>query len=263
MIEEFNKHKINFVVLKGLTLKKFNEKRRSGDLDILVDRKDLEKAFEISKRWFDFDSRVMRKLVRLNFMGVHHVSLHNKSYLPLEIHRDLVPMMGATTLKILNDSNKTFIEFNKHKIPCLIPEFQLIGNSIHLLLHLVYDNLEIARENKWIKDFNIITDNYDIRWGLFIKLLKRYGYQDLIFMLDHILKERCNYKLPIPDPVRRKIYEISSKWRIYLMKNLFEKVPLGTKKILFNLYLSRLFGCMLHFLLRRIYPKTAKSVVVC
>jgi hypothetical protein len=224
IIKEFNKAGINFAVLKGLTFRKFNKKRSAVDLDIFIDKNDIEKALKISKKWYNyaFSDEKIRKIVRLDSFGKHQIKLISPDTITLELHPFLFYGSLIDSEKLNLKNNKIYLKFNRIKIPCLIPELQLFYALIRWIDRTV-KRREIIKEGKEINDIKLILENYEINWDKFIRMVKKFGCLEIIYLLISELLSAEKFKFPIPSNKLDEIYALSSKWRLFLINKAYKR----------------------------------------
>lgn len=179
IIDFLNKCKINYVVIKGITLSFYDPSREYKDLDILVAKNDVEKTAKllISGHGYEYyRTAEMDSLKSGKLKNMHDIALVHKAMIPVEIHYKLVNYLDQNRLNLL--SEKIFLKLKNVRIPCQSKELQLL----EVLLHNVYHHFFICDMEKWIKDLNIIIANYDINWNKFIKMLDMLDQRELAYL---------------------------------------------------------------------------------
>jgi len=264
IIDFLNKNNIDYVVLKGLTLKHFNKKRTFGDLDIFVDKRDVKKIIKLLTKKFNYtyDIDYFNYIKKINFKNDHHIQLKHTRKICIEVHYLLSDYSTLDTKSLNMLSNKIFFNINGIKIPYLSPELQLLV----VTLHNAYQHVFLTNYQKWLDDTNIILNSYKINWSKFIKIISKLGYSELTYR-SFILLNNFNKSKIIPLNILRKIYLLSSKWRLFLTrkfdinffkknKSLLNKIILSEKKkyewrlknvLLFNLGFNKQFLNMIYY----------------
>jgi len=218
VIDFLNKNKINYIVLKGLTLWYFNRKRGFGDLDILVDKKDVKNVTELLKNKLNYNYfnnyNELRLAKKYNFNIGKHIEMYKPNHIFIEVHYDLAnsSLFNIKRLEILH--NKYYFIINKTKIPSLTPELHLITIMIHNIGHLFLVDFE-----KWQNDTNLIINNRKINWNKFIEIINHQKWSALFYRAIKILNSINNKKVNISKKVIKNIYKNSSKIKLFLTKD--------------------------------------------
>ncbi|MBN1169647.1 nucleotidyltransferase family protein [Candidatus Micrarchaeota archaeon] len=195
IIKYLNQKKIDYLVLKGISLWYFDRGRDFEDLDILVDPEDVEKTATFLIR--DFGYRYDR-LEELDFLRnpeqnhAHDVSIIAPKMIPIEIHYRMFNYLDQHSLPLMAD--KVFLDYEGVKIPCQSKELQLL----EAFLHNVYHHFFICDRKKWINDLNIIIGNYNIDWDKFLWILAELKQKEVIYLTVKML----NPKMP-PQVLKR------------------------------------------------------------
>lgn len=271
IINEFNKAGINFVVLKGLTLRKFNKKRRFFDLDVLIDRKDFERALKICKKWYKcaFSDKKIKKIIKFRLFGLHHISFSDKNMIHLELHLSLSLLFYGLDSESLDlKNNKIYLYYEGIKIPCLAPELQLLNCLIHGFMHAIKQSFNIEQEKREIEDISLILSHYKIDWYKFVKIAKDFNCLEIIYLL--LKKINKSKKGLIPHSALNQAYSLSSKWRLILISSFYRRLAkLKNKRLgylqrlkfnvilypwalLLNLYSKKRFEMLFFFFMRLI-----------
>lgn len=201
IISLLNSRGMDFVVLKGITLSYFDRGRDFVDLDILVDRKDVEAVGGLLAREFGYHyarPEELRSLARGDD-NRHDVSLHHSHMLPVEVHYKLFNYMPDEGLHLLSD--KAFLDMDGVRIPCLRKELQLL----EVLLHNAFHHMFICDREKWAGDINIVVGNNDIDWAGFADLARRINHAEVVYLTAGLLRTFRKAKVRMPDRAMRML----------------------------------------------------------
>ncbi|MCX6774224.1 MAG: nucleotidyltransferase family protein [Candidatus Micrarchaeota archaeon] len=184
VIRFLNSRGIDYAVLKGISLWYFDRARQFGDIDIFVSRSDAKKVAELLIQEFGYDYERMGELAFVEkdeIRNAHDISMISPGATPVEIHYRLfnyAPDYGIYPLR-----NKVCLEIDGVRVPCPQKELQLL----EVLLHNAYNHMFICDMKKWVRDINIIIDNYDIDWDGFIELLAASKQTELAYLTVRFL----------------------------------------------------------------------------
>jgi hypothetical protein len=196
-----NRRGVDFMVLKGVTLSRFDRMRHFDDLDILVDRMDVEAVGGMLAKEFGYYYARPEELVSLGRGddNCHDVSLHHAHMLPVEVHFRLFNYTRDEFLRPL--CGKEFLEFEGVRIPALRKELQLLEVLLHNALHHMF----ICDQEKWARDINIVVDNNDIDWIEFAALSRSINHSEVAFLTSCLLRSCTKTKARIPDEAMRAL----------------------------------------------------------
>jgi hypothetical protein len=217
IVSFLNKKNINYVVLKGITLQHFNKKRRFSDLDIFIDKKNIEKVASLLIDKYDYKLKSIKwfKVIKkFNFNILHHIELCNPHKIPVEIHYFLVHSSFIDSKTLNLDNNKTYLNIDGIDVPCLLPELQLI----EIILHGVYNHGFLINHKRWIGSINTIINNYNIDWKKFMKIISKLDNHEAVYRAVMLLNDIKGLKVNIPSHILKKIYLSSSKLRLFLTR---------------------------------------------
>lgn len=178
IVSLFEKEKIPFIPLKGSVLRSFYPKpemRESCDIDILIQREDLERACKSLETEYGYEKRTG---------CAHDVGLFSKSDVELELHFSLY--------ESYNDKKELLDNVWDYASPCadgkyehkLTPEFFTVYHLIHMYKHVVNGGCGV----KPFMDLKIIEDNFDLNFGKLDKLVENAGiakFSKRVFDLMH------------------------------------------------------------------------------
>lgn len=219
IIGVLNKKKIDYVVLKGITLEQLDKKRQFSDLDIYVNSNDYRKTINILQNNFNYRLSLNKKEYKFIYGFIeyvtsytHHIPFEKKNKINIELHRHLADHFFID--KILNPtSRKIFFKRKGTIVPCLIPEIQLL----EIILHYSYNHLfgpNILK--RWLGDLNLIIKNYRIDWDEFLHITKKIGYLELVYFSFIIINRFNRNKLKVPSKIMKKMGRNHSKYKIWL-----------------------------------------------
>lgn len=201
IIDFLNRRGVDFVVLKGVTLSRFDTSRDFADLDILVRRKDVGPVGGMLVKEFGYHFSRPEELdsLRRGDENCHDVSLHHSYILPVEVHYRLFNYTPDETLRPL--SGKTFMEMDGIRIPCMRKELQLLESLLHNALHHMF----ICDWEKWVRDINIVLDHNDIDWGRFISVSRGINHSEVAYLTARLLRSHRKTKARIPEKAVRML----------------------------------------------------------
>ena len=208
IIKFLNQKKVDYVVLKGLSLWYFDHGRDFEDIDILLDRDDVEKVANLLNKEFGYTyyrPEQMRFLKDLEQTNNHDVALIAPKMIGVELHYRMLNYLDQHKLSLMSD--RIFLEFDGVKIPCQSKELQLLET----FLHNVYLHLLSCDRDKWARDLNILIENYDIDWKKFLRMTDELRQTEVIYLTAKMLKH-----VEMPPPVLKRMAPAS--WRSYLKK---------------------------------------------
>jgi predicted MarR family transcription regulator len=196
-----NRRGVDFAVLKGVTLARFDRARDFADLDILVDRKDVEAVGGMLEKEFGYFYSRPQELESLarGDDGCHDVSLHHSHMLPIELHFRLFNYTPEGALHPL--SGKVILEMDGVRVPALRKELQLLEVLLHNALHHMF----ICDREKWARDINILVDNYDIDWEGFADIARSINHSEVAYLTARLLRSFRKTKARIPGSAMRML----------------------------------------------------------
>jgi len=253
---EFDKENINYVFLKGLPLHLYFEgthpKRLYADCDVLIDKKDFQKAEEIFLKnhyqkaelhWSKTAKKMQKKELEATFY-----KKTNQFIITFDIHLQLVDLsivhLGHFNelypQKLIDDLTEEFLK-TKRKIkinnePFLIPDTCYL--ILYLALHLFHHNSTGAFRydflNKVIKKSKISIKS----WQEIALIIKKYQLNNFVFPVFFLLKKY--YKTSVPPLFIRSIQPVNPLTRKLINKltkiNIFNNEPrirAGIKRFLY------------------------------
>ena len=253
---EFDKENINYVFLKGLPLHLYFEgthpKRLYADCDVLIDKKDFQKAEEIFLKnhyqkaelhWSKTAKKMQKKELEATFY-----KKTNQFIITFDIHLQLVDLsivhLGHFNelypQKLIDDLTEEFLK-TKRKIkinnePFLIPDTCYL--ILYLALHLFHHNSTGAFRydflNKVIKKSKISIKS----WQEIALIIKKYQLNNFVFPVFFLLKKY--YKTSVPPLFIRSIQPVNPLTRKLINKltkiNIFNdesRLRAGIKRFLY------------------------------
>ena len=199
--QKFKENNIQHLFFKGplLSLELYEDigYRNFGDIDILVDKKDAEKAKELIED-LDFNCiypkiKLTRKQIQKNYSISHHYHFtHPKQKIDVELHWSItnpISYYGKKTIDILSESHT--LKVSNYHLPYISEIDNLVYQAAHGSIHQFYRLF-------WLKDFSKIisktkAEQIEQAWNLSKKLkLER------TFKLACILA-KLFYQVKIPD----------------------------------------------------------------
>jgi hypothetical protein len=210
IIKLLNKEKIDYVILKGISLWYFNRNRDFDDLDILVGRNDVEKVANLLNKEFNYKYERPEELdfvKKLEQKNVHDITMRAPKMIPVEIHYRIFNYLDQHNLALMSD--KVILELDGVNLPCQSKELQLL----EAFLHNIYHHFFVCDMQKWVTDINIILDNYDIDWKKFIQIANELKQKEVIHLTIKLLKVR------LPPPAMKLLAPTS--FFSYLKKPVF------------------------------------------
>ena len=220
IIELFNNNKINFVVLKGLTIQYFNKNRRFNDLDIYVPQGNYGRAAALLET-LGFSPILDNGGKKQHGAGIsHHILFRKANRIDVELHYRLVYNSSIIEKKLPVMKEKQFLEIDGIKVPCLRKELQLLG----IFLHNFYNHGFLEYYGKMFVDTECLLQNYDMDWNKFLLYVGKTGYHELLFSIINLLNAFNGKNLRIPDFVFDELRWNSSVIRLQLTKRMGKKI---------------------------------------
>jgi len=214
IIELLNKNKINFIVLKGLTLQYFNEIRRFDDLDIYVPPDDYQKAAALIESLDFTPLKNETKQKQRGWEIPHHIQYHKTNNVRVELHYRLFFNTSGLERKLPVMEEKIFLNIDGIPVPCLSKELQLLT----ILLHNFFNHGFLDYYRKTFEDTRCLLQNYDMDWNKFLIYVHKTGYHELFYRLIILLNVFYGENLTIPDYVVAELKKNSSDIRLQLTK---------------------------------------------
>jgi len=260
---EFDKENINYVFLKGLPLHLYFEgthpQRIYADCDVLIDKRDFEKAEKImlknnyqkvSLHWSKTAKKLQKKELEATFYKKNnqfivtfdiHLQLVDLSIVHLGHLNQLYPqkLIDNLTNDLLIAKRK--IKINNESIFILNPYYLIIYLSLHLFHHNFTGNFRYDFLDKVIRK-NRLSIN---KWQNIALITKKYKFQNFIYPVFFLLKN--HYQTPVPKnflkQIKPKFYSIFTLiFTQHLNKiNIFKDEPrikAGIKRFLYLFLLS-------------------------
>jgi len=253
---EFDKKNINYVFLKGLPLHLYFEgthpKRLYADCDVLIDKKDFQKAEEIFLKnhyqkaelhW----SKTAKKMQKKELEGTFYKKT-NQFIITFDIHLQLVDLsivhLGHFNelypQKLIDNLTEEFLK-TKRKIKINNEKFLILNTYyliLYLSLHLFHHNFTGAFRydflNKVIKKSKISIKS----WQEIGLIIKKYQLNNFVFPVFFLLKKY--YKTSVPPLFIRSIQPINPLTRKLINKltkiNIFNdesRLRAGIKRFLY------------------------------
>lgn len=215
VIDFLNKSNIKFLVLKGLTLRKFNTERRFDDLDIFVHKDDIKKTLFLLKEKFGYKSKI-EELRQYKFRKGSHITVTSPTRIRIEVHYFLAHCFNHAPINPFKE--KINISINNIDIPSLSPELQLT----EIFLHMAFNHGFLVKYWRVYEDITTIIKNYDINWGKFIQIIFKLNIQEAVYKAVKLLYLYNQKDAGIPEQVVNRLYKDSSKFRLYLTREFNE-----------------------------------------
>jgi hypothetical protein len=174
-----NREGVVYAVLKGVSLSVYERGREFTDLDILVDRGNVESVAEllIMRFGYRYERQEELRLLKISDQdNAHDLSLVSEGRIPVEIHYRLFNYMPTPGLPLLAD--KTSLEMDGIRFPCPKIEIQLL----EVVLHNAYHHAFLCDTGKWIRDINLLVRNNRIDWEEFTDILTHLRQTELVYL---------------------------------------------------------------------------------
>jgi len=259
---EFDKEKINYVFLKGLHLHLYFEgshpKRLYADCDVLVDKKDFEKAEKIL---FSFGyqkadtslSSFQKKLQDKKVENAYWKTINNFTVV-FDLHLEVVFMMtqlgkleALYPQKLIDDLTNEFlktkkeIKINNEKFLILNTYYLILYLSLHLFHHNFTGAFRYDLLDKVIRKTKITA----VLINQLINIIKKYKLQNFVYPVFFLIKKY--YQTPLPKNFLNQIkpnfyttFTLIFTQRLHKI-NIFNDEPrlkAGTKRFLYLFLLS-------------------------
>jgi len=220
LCEEFQKNKINYVTLKGLSYVDIIDidSRLFRDLDILVDIKDIQKSVEIAqKNGFKFkNNKIFTKELITNSLDKYCLpQMYNKNNVVLEIHYRIVSN-EYTQCKLSSDilAEKKLISAYGHQFFTPPNEYKFL----HLAYHSISKgNFDVGISS--IFDLFLFKRKGMINLDKINRLAQNYNFSTDIDIFNLVIRDSEN-----------KLNNLDGKKYLEIVKNLFLQ-PAVNKRI--------------------------------
>ncbi len=211
VIQEFEKEKIAYVILKGLPLHLYLEKthpqRIYADCDLLVEKESFLKVNKIMKKFGNKNPGSESKSVENNYFKTI-----NGFRVVFDIHLEPAFLMtkfsglGALYSQKLTNQlteellhNKQIIDINNHKYFVLKTEYLIV----YLTLHLFHHNFKGAFRYQFI-DLIIKKKRAEhLDWNMIYSIINRYQLANFTYPVFALLKK--HYQTPLPASLIKSI----------------------------------------------------------
>jgi hypothetical protein len=190
VLSEFNAIGIQAIVLKGLAIRELypnSEFRSMSDADILIHKKDIDKANHL--------------LMKMGYTKADKNSIHiqyeHKEHLPIELHWILVNDDFLKTAKDFEDSIwGNFISININNISALTlsSENQLLHLCLHMAVHIISSGFGLRQLCDLILVIESIKDKID--WRSFYERCKLNGIATFVTAIFTVCNELFQMELP-------------------------------------------------------------------
>ena len=216
--QKFKENNIQHLFFKGplLSLELYKDigYRNFGDIDILVNQQDAEKAKGIIED-LDFNCiypkiKLTKKQQKANYTISHHYHfVHPKQKIDVELHWNITnpaSYYGKASSEII--SNKNELKVSTYQLPYISETDNLVYQAAHGSVHQFYRLF-------WLKDFSVLIDKtkpeiIEQAWQLSKKLKLERSFQ-LACVLSHLI---YGSKLPAivhPDKVENSLLSVPIK----------------------------------------------------
>ena len=229
----FEKENIDFVFLKGLPLhlyfEKTHPKRIYADCDVLINKKDFQKAEKIIKKFGYKKTEANNKQVENNYFKII-----NGFSVVFDIHLEpaflMIQFSGLEALypqKLINKLteelliNKRQIIINGEKFSILNSKFLILYLASHLFHHNFRGVFRYQFLDKVIRNSRLSTND----WNKITQTINNYQLTNFVYPVFYLLKKY--YQTPVLNDFLKSI--LSS--RIYHLKSIFDDEPRFTAGI--------------------------------
>ena len=222
--KEFDKENINYVFLKGLPLHLYFEgthpKRLYADCDVLIDKKDFQKAekilFSFGYQKADTSLSSFQKKLQDKKVENAYFKTINGFTVVFDLHLELVFMMtqlGKLEVlypqKLIDNLTEEFLK-TKRKIKINNEKFLILNNYyliLYLSLHLFHHNFSGAFRYDFL-DKVIKKSKISIKsWQEIALIIKKYQLNNFVFLVFFLLKKY--YKTSVPPLFIRSIQPVN------------------------------------------------------
>jgi signal peptidase I len=253
--KEFDKENINYVFLKGLPLHLYFEgthpKRLYADCDVLIDKKDFQKAekilFSFGYQKANTSLSSFQKKLQDKKAENAYFKIINGFTVVFDLHLEVVFMMtqlgkleALYPQKLIDNLNEEFLK-TKRKIKINNEPFLILDTCyliLYLALHLFHHNFSGAFRYDFL-DKVIKKSKISIKsWQEIALIIKKYQLNNFVFPVFFLLKKY--YKTSVPPLFIRSIQPINPLNRKLINKltkiNIFNDEPrirAGIKRFLY------------------------------
>lgn len=211
----FDKEKINYVFLKGLPLHLYFEgkhpQRIYADCDVLIDKKDFQKAqnilFKFGYQKADLHwSKQVKKLQRQE-LEITFYKKFNSFIVALDIHLQLVELSivhlghfnNLYFQKLIDDLTKEFLK-NKKRVKILNENFLILNTNyliLYLALHLFHHNFKGAFRYEFLNQVIKKTKKLNETLTKVQDDIEKYKLNNFVYPVFYLLKK--HYQTPLPN----------------------------------------------------------------
>lgn len=217
----FDREKVNYVFLKGLPLHLYYEgkhpQRIYADCDVLIDKKDFEKAekilFKFGYKKADLHwSKSVKKLQKED-LEITFFRMINGFTVSFDIHLQLVELsivhLGHFDVlysgKMINSLTKEFL-VTKRKVKILNEKFLILNTKyliLYLVLHLFHHNFKGAFRYEFLNQVIKKTGNKEKIFQEIVEIVEKYKLNNFIYPVFYLLKKY--YQTPMPKSFLKQI----------------------------------------------------------
>jgi len=250
LLEENN---IEALAFKGPTLAQMAygdiTLRQYGDLDILVNKDDIYKVYDLLKGSYSRELKCTPSQEKTWFKYAHDLGLTAKNGTHIEFHWRMLDTDHPINLKDIDFfKNKTFIDLKKQSIPVISNEEFLIYLCVHGSKHM-FERIE------WVVDIDKFIRTQYIDWNKIDNLIQNKNYQLFVFLGLHLsnylfsteIKLKSNYINSNIQQVKSHIFDLwqnnnefnnknSTLYMLKLFSSIIDKI-----NYIFKIYLKPTF----------------------
>jgi len=168
--------------------------RQYGDLDILVQKDDIYKVYDLLKGSYSRELECTPAQEKTWFKYAHDLGLTAKNGTHIEFHWSMLDNDHPINLKNIDFfQNKTFVDINKQNISVISNEEFLIYLCVHGSKHM-FERIE------WVVDIDKFICTQKINWSHIEKILQNKNYKNFVFLGLFLAQKLFN------TPISQKIH---------------------------------------------------------
>ena len=237
----FEKENIDFVFLKGLPLhlyfEKTHPKRIYADCDVLINKKDFQKAEKIIKKFGYKKTEANNKQVENNYFKIINgfsvvFDIHLEPAFLMTQFSGLEALYPQKLIDQLIDellNNKRQITINNQKFSILNTKYLILYLALHLFHHNFRGAFRYQFLDKVIRNNRLSTSD----WNKIAQTINNYQLTNFVYPVFVLLKKY--YQTPVPDFINFK------NFKNFMNSGIFDDEPrftAGINRFLFIFLLS-------------------------
>lgn len=195
--DTFLKNKLNPIFLKGpalaYELNNDPSTRQMVDLDVYVDKKELEKAHQCLLQLGYLPTEIPKTRLR-KFMLKDNYYFHPEKKVPIEIHYRFFPnkYIDKKFNQLIPSLTKSFFVQNR--------EVQVLSTEANLLFLILHGSNHQWFRLFWLKDLSDFITQKEINWPVIVKCSKNMGIEKVL--VQSIFLTNLFFGTVVPDAIK-------------------------------------------------------------